>query len=150
MTWYPHITVAAIIERDNHFLMVEEDCEGAIVINQPAGHLEQNESLIEAVVRETLEETAWHINPTNIVGIYQWTNNNRQTFLRIAFASDCIRHDPERSLDHGIIKTLWLSRDELENQSQRLRSPMVIQCVDDYLAGQRYPLELLNEISTNE
>ena len=148
MTWQPHVTVAAVLERDHRFLMVEEDCEGAIVINQPAGHLEQNETLIEAVIRETLEETAWHIHPTDIIGIYQWTGgNDGHTFIRIGFTGECIRHDPSRKLDHGILRALWLTRDELEVQARRLRSPMVMQCVNDYLAGQRYSLDILNEIS---
>jgi len=150
MTWQPHITVAAVIERDNRFLMVEENCEGAIVINQPAGHLEQNENLVQAVIRETLEETAWHINPTNIIGIYQWTNNDdRHTFIRIGFTGDCIGHDPVRKLDHGILRALWLTRDDLEKQAHRLRSPMVMQCVDDYLTGRRYPLKILSDISSH-
>ena len=150
MTWQPHITVAAVIERDHRFLMVEENCGGAIVINQPAGHLEQNESLVEAVIRETLEETAWHINPTDIIGIYQWTNDDDQhTFIRIGFTGECFAHDPARRLDHGIIRALWLTREELEEQTCRLRSPMVMQCVEDYLAGRRYPLELLSKISYN-
>jgi len=151
MIWHPHITVAAVIERDNQFLMVEEVCKGAVVINQPAGHLEQNENLVDAVIRETLEETAWHINPTNITGIYQWKNSSGlDTFIRIGFVADCIRHEPARKLDHGIIRALWLTRKDLENEAHRLRSPMVMQCVDDYLAGRRYPLTILNEIQDNE
>ena len=148
MIWNPHITVAAVIEHDNHFLMVEEICEGAIVINQPAGHLEQNENLVDAVIRETLEETAWHIKPTGIIGIYQWTNSNDQhTFIRIGFTADCIKHEPARKLDHGIIRALWLTRNDLDKETYCLRSPMVMQCVDDYCTGRRYPLTILNEIS---
>ena len=148
MTWHPHITVAAIIERDNHFLMVEENCAGAIVINQPAGHLEQDENLVDAVIRETLEETAWHIIPTAIVGIYQWTNSNdRQSFIRVCFSGDCLRHESERELDQGILRALWLTHHDLEGEMHRLRSPMVMRCVHDYLAGHRYPLNILNDIA---
>ena len=148
MTWRPHITVAAVIERNGHFLMVEEDCVGSIVINQPAGHLEKNENLVDAVIRETLEETAWHINPTGIVGVYQWTNNtDRHTFIRICFSADCLDHDPARDLDKGILQALWLTLDDLDKESHRLRSPMVMRCIHDYLAGPRYPLHLLNDIT---
>ena len=147
MTWRPHITVAAIIERDSQFLMVEEDCAGAIVINQPAGHLEQDESLVDAVIRETLEETAWHIIPAAIVGIYQWTNSSdSHTFIRVCFSCDCLRHNPARKLDQGILRALWLTHDDLAKEVHRLRSPMVMQCVDDYLAGCRYPLDILTDI----
>ena len=150
MTWHPHITVAAIIERENRFLMVEEICKGEMVINQPAGHLEQNESLVEAVIRETLEETAWHINPTGIIGVYQWTSKNgRQTYIRVSFSGDCLQHEPDRKLSQGINRALWLTRDELEQQAHRLRSPMVMRCVDDYLSGTHYPLHIFHHISGN-
>ena len=147
IVWRPHLTVAAIVERDGRFLMVEEECEGATVLNQPAGHLEQNENLTQAVVRETLEETAWHINPTDIVGIYQWTNSSdHRTYIRVCFTGLCIRHEPGRKLDQGILRALWMTGDELKLAIHRHRSPMVMQCVDDYLAGRRHPLHILNEI----
>lgn len=148
MKWQPHITVAAVVECDDRFLMVEEESCGKIVINQPAGHLEREESLVNAVIRETLEETAWHINPTSIIGVYQWTNeSDRHTFIRVGFAGECIGHEAERELDTGILKALWLTRHDLEKQEHRLRSPMVMQCIDDYLSGQRYPLHLVNDLS---
>jgi len=142
MTWKPHVTVAAIIEDDGKFLMIEEISDGECVINQPAGHLEPNEDLINAVIRETLEETAWHFTPSMITGIYQWTSpNDGKTFLRVCFTGQCDRHEAEQALDEGIIRTLWLSREDLLDAP--LRSPMVLQGIDDYLAGNRYPLELL-------
>jgi 8-oxo-dGTP pyrophosphatase MutT (NUDIX family) len=145
MTWKPHVTVAAIIERQGKFLMVEELCGGKTVINQPAGHLEDNENLIQAVIRETLEEAAWHFTPAMITGIYQWTApRSGKTFLRVCFSGHCDRHEPERELDDGIIRALWLSPDELRDTP--LRSPLVLLGIKDYLAGVRYPLELLTSL----
>jgi 8-oxo-dGTP pyrophosphatase MutT (NUDIX family) len=144
MTWKPHATVAAIIERDNKFLMVEEIVHGKSVLNQPAGHLEPDESLINAVIRETREETAWQFIPEAITGIYLWKHPvNGQSFLRIAFCGLCKNHDSAQSLDEGIIQAVWKSHDELVQQKLQLRSPMVINCIDDYLADKRYPLDLL-------
>ena len=143
MIWNPHVTVAAIIERQGRFLMVEEVVAGETVINQPAGHLESGEDLIGAVTRETLEETAWHFIPDSIIGIFQWTSpRDGETFLRICFNGSCHQHDPGRMLDQGIIRAVWLSRDELLDQ--HLRSPLVLLAIDEYLAGKRYPLELLS------
>jgi ADP-ribose pyrophosphatase YjhB (NUDIX family) len=145
MIWKPHVTVAAIIERDARFLMIEETVNGKLVVNQPAGHLEQNETLSDAVVRETLEESAWHFTPTQITGIYQWTApKTSKTFLRVCYTGHCDHHDPGRELDDGIIRALWLTRDEITRC--RLRSPMVLQGIDDYLAGQRYPLHLFRQL----
>lgn len=142
-----HITVAAIIEENKRFLMVEESIQGQAVYNQPAGHLEEDETLLEAVVRETLEETAWHFVPETITGIYQWTQpKSRQTFMRICFAGQHQQHDKGRPLDTGIIQAVWLNRQELEAMSDRLRSPLVLACIDDYLQGQRYPLELIKHV----
>ncbi|MDH5611991.1 MAG: NUDIX hydrolase [Gammaproteobacteria bacterium] len=146
MTWKPHATVAAIIEREGKFLIVEEDIKGEIVYNQPAGHLDPEENLIEAVIRETREETAWLFTPTALVGIYLWPQPNTQrTFLRFAFCGTCSDFDAEQRLDVGILRALWLSKDELLN-SKKLRSPMVMQNIDDYLAGQRYPLDILSTV----
>ena len=142
-----HVTVAAIIEHERRFLMVKETIQGETVYNQPAGHLEDNETLIEAVVRETLEETAWEFRPEFISGIYQWTQRqNRQIFLRVCFSGKAIRQDTQRELDQGIIEATWLSRAELLQRQDRLRSPLVLQCLNDYLAGHRYPLDLLRHI----
>ena len=146
MLWKPHVTVAAVVERNNRFLIVEEESDRQLVYNQPAGHLDEGESLINAVVRETLEETAWSFIPEALVGIYRWQNpGNRNTYLRICFTGHCTEHDPGRPLDEGIMQALWLSRSELI-ATERLRSPMVLRCIDDYLGGQRYPLDLLTDI----
>ncbi|MDT8281481.1 MAG: NUDIX hydrolase [Gammaproteobacteria bacterium] len=150
MIWKPHATVAAIIERDDKFLMVEELIKGEHVLNQPAGHLDPDESLIDAVIRETQEETAWQFIPEAVTGIYLWknpeSNNDEDTFLRIAVCGSCINHAPEQPLDDGVINAVWKSRDELRDRTIKLRSPMVISCIDDYLAGKRYPLDLLNYV----
>ena len=140
--------MAAVVENAGRFLFVEErSSSGRTVINQPAGHLEDGESLIEAVVRETLEETAWHLRPEALLGIYQWRHPvNGRSFLRIAFTGRALRHDPTRSLDEPILRTLWLDRKELQAESGSLRSPMVLRCVDDYLAGHRYPLDVLADL----
>lgn len=147
MTWKPHTTVAAIIERDNKFLMVEEMVHQQLVFNQPAGHLDPDESLIDAVIRETDEETAWQFTPQFITGIYLWKHpENQQSFLRVAFCGSCDDHKAEQQLDEGIIQAVWKTREQLLEESEKLRSPMVIQCIDDYLAGKRYPMEMLSHI----
>jgi ADP-ribose pyrophosphatase YjhB (NUDIX family) len=129
----PDVTVAAVVEKNGRFLMVEEQVAGRHVFNQPAGHLEQNESLIQAAVRETLEETAWHVEIKALVGIYLWESPmDRQTFLRLAFEARCRNHEPWRGLDEGICRAVWMT--------------LVTRCIDDYLAGNRYPVDLLNHI----
>ena len=149
MVWKPHVTVAAVIERQGRFLLVEECPDGgAPVYNQPAGHLEPGEGLIEATIRETLEETARVFAPQALTGIYRWYNpDNDTTFLRICLSGHCGEQDPTLSLDEGILGTVWLSVDELRAAPERLRSPMVLRCIEDYLAGNRYPLELLQDVS---
>jgi 8-oxo-dGTP pyrophosphatase MutT (NUDIX family) len=147
MRWMPHVTVAAIVERDGRFLMVEEYAEGRLVINQPAGHLDDRESLADAVVRETLEETGWHFHPQTVTGVYRWRHpSNGQTFLRVAFSGHCDEHESEQPLDDGIVQALWLERSELLARRSSLRSPLVMRCVEDYLAGTGYPLHLLNDV----
>lgn len=147
MIWKPHATVAAIIEHDNKFLMVEELVHGERVFNQPAGHLEPDESLIDAVIRETREESAWQFVPEAVTGIYLWKHpENGETFLRIAICGSCKNHDAQQPLDEGILAAVWKSRDELAGEPQKLRTPMVINCIDDYLAGKRYPLDMLINI----
>ncbi|GAB4357640.1 MAG: NUDIX hydrolase [Gammaproteobacteria bacterium] len=147
MRWMPHVTVAAIVEQGGRFLMVEERVEGRLVLNQPAGHLEDGEGLRDAVVRETYEETGWRFQPQAVVGLYRWRHpRNGETFLRIAFSGTCREHDPDRTLDESITRSLWLERGEILGEGNRLRSPLVMRGIDDYLAGNRYPLELLQDI----
>ncbi len=147
MPWNPHVTVAAVVQKDGRFLLVEEIASGRKVFNQPAGHLEPGETLVEAVVRETLEETAWHFQPTALIGIYQWTHPEKQkTFIRFAFTGDILEHLPGRDLDAGILRAVWLDREQLLARSGRHRSPMVMRCIDDYLTGQRFPLDLVNHL----
>lgn len=147
LKWPPEPTVAAVIEKDDKFLIVEEESDGLIVFNQPAGHLEANETAIDAIIRETLEETAWHFTPTAIVGIYFYTSPlTGITFQRICFTGNVTKHEPNQALDKGIIQTLWLTREELFNRSEKLRSPMVLKCIDDYLANKRLPLNLITDL----
>ena len=145
MVWKPHVTVAAVIEDQNRFLFVEETINGEIVINQPAGHLDENESLINAVIRETREETAYEFVPEFISGIYQWQHPaNGETFLRIAFTGQTLQHHINEQLDEGIIRAIWLTPKELDNKN--CRSPMVKLCIEDYIAGKRYPLDILHDL----
>ena len=146
MKWPLHVTVAAIIEREGRFLMVQEIVHGKTVINQPAGHLEQNEKLLDAVIRETLEETAWHFQPESLVGIYRWVHPKGDTFLRFCFTGSLLQQDTNRKLDQGIQQTLWLDRDALQLHASELRSPLVMRCIDDYLAGTRIALSVLKDI----
>jgi 8-oxo-dGTP pyrophosphatase MutT (NUDIX family) len=144
MIWKPHATVAAIIERDNKFLMVEELINGERLINQPAGHLDPDESLLEAAIRETKEESAWQFVPEAVTGLYLWKHpDNGESFLRVAICGACKNHDAEQELDEGVLHAIWKSRDELVAGTYKLRSPMVLTCIDDYLAGKRYPLDML-------
>ena len=146
MDWTPHITVAAVIESNQRFLLIEEQSEGLIVYNQPAGHWDENETLIQAAARETLEESAWHFEAQAITGIYTYTNpSSKTTYLRIAYTGKHHSHEPNRTLDTGILRTKWFTRDEIANLPN-LRSPMVLRCVDDYLAGNRYPLSLVTAL----
>src|SRR5687768_14549646 len=132
MVWKPNVTVAAVIEREGRFLLVEEDTERGRVINQPAGHLEPGESLIEGVARETLEETAHAFTATALLGVYQYHHAAEDvTYLRFAFTGDLTGHEPGRTLDTGIVRAVWLSREEIQRESARHRSPLVMHCVDD-------------------
>lgn len=148
MIWKPNVTVAAIVERDGLFLLVEEQAEGAIVLNQPAGHLDPGESLLEAVARETLEETAWHFEPESLLGIYRWPKPGTDTtYLRFAFTGRLVWKEPDRPLDPDILRPVWLSADEIAQAGGRLRSPQVLRCVQDYRDGQRFPLSLLHDLA---
>ncbi len=146
----PNLTVAAVIESGGKFLLVEEE-QGfsETVFNQPAGHLDEGESIITATIRETLEETAYHFTPSAIVGIYRWIEPiSATTFLRVCFTGEVTAHHTHLELDDGIIAAHWLSLGEINQLTPRLRSPLVRRCIDDYLAGRRYPLELLADIGT--
>lgn len=148
MVWKPRVTVATVIVNDDRYLLVEEDVGlPETVFNQPAGHLEEGESLIDAAIRETLEETGYHFTPTAVTGIYRWINpETGDTYLRVCFTGDIHDHDPNRALDQGIVAARWLTLAEIEHVAARLRSPLVQRCIDDYLTGRRYPLDLLINI----
>ena len=148
MDWQPHITVAAIIERDGKFLLVEEMVEGHAVFNQPAGHLEANESLLDAVQRETLEETGWEFIPDAVVGIYKWQHPHKnETFIRFAFCGKSSDAPVSSKLDEGIIQAHWYSADEIFALPEtKLRSTMVTHCLQDYLNGKRFDLNFIRDI----
>jgi len=144
MVWKPHVTVAAVIDQDNRFLLVEEITSNGLAFNQPAGHLEKDEDLLHAVRRETAEETAWQFEPEYLIGVQLWRRNPEQpSFLRFCFGGQVHSHNPEQALDDGIIQTHWLSREEVVAKKQNLRSPLVLISIDNYLQGQRYPLSML-------
>lgn len=142
--WKPNVTVAAVIEREGRFLLVEEETTEGPRFNQPAGHLDEGESLEAAVSRETLEESAWHFTPRFLVGVYQWPRPQGDiTYLRFAFGGDISGFEPERKLDTGILRAVWLSLAEVKACRDRHRSPLILQCIEDYLSGRRYPLDLI-------
>ena len=145
MQWKPNTTVAAIIERNDQFLLVEEKIEGELVFNQPAGHLEKGETLVEAVKREVLEETTYEFTPESLTGIYLYPNPNNKniTYLRFCFFGAAKIKNNGRKLDDGIVQTVWMNKEEIKKQG-RIRSPMVLHCINDYLKGNSYPLSLLN------
>ena len=144
MIWKPNVTVAAVVERDGCFLLVEEDTAHGRLFNQPAGHLEAGESLTDAVARETLEETAHAFKPTALLGVYTYRHERDDvTYLRFAFTGEILSHDPGRALDEGIVRAAWLAPAEIRHDAARHRSPLVMRCIDDYLAGRRYPLDVL-------
>ncbi|KQY52479.1 NUDIX hydrolase [Lysobacter sp. Root494] len=145
--WQPDVTVATIVVSDGRLLMVEEHAGGRLVLNQPAGHLEPDESLVEAALRETLEETGWDVRLTAFVGAYQWkASETGRHYLRFAFAAEPLTHHPERKLDEGITRALWLTPGELQAEAARHRSPLVWRSASDFLAGRRQPLELLQQL----
>lgn len=137
-----------MVESEGRFLMVEEAIDGQIVYNQPAGHLEDGEGLLQAVIRETLEETAWSVIPEALCGIYRWRHDaSSETYLRFSFICRAEQEFRDRALDPDIVRCLWLSREELARMAGSLRNPMVLRCVDDYLAGNTFPISLLNDIA---
>jgi 8-oxo-dGTP pyrophosphatase MutT (NUDIX family) len=144
MTWEPHVTVATIIERDDRFLMVYEEADGKDVYNQPAGHLDPDETLMEAAIRETLEETGWTVKLTGVVGVNLYTApSNGITYCRTTFIAEPVSHDVSRKLDTGIIDAVWLTYNELLERKDQLRSPMTLQIIDEYRAGRRFPLNVV-------
>jgi 8-oxo-dGTP pyrophosphatase MutT (NUDIX family) len=143
----PAVTVATIVARDDAYLLVEEHTGSGLCLNQPAGHVEAGESLTAAAVRETLEETRYAVTPVSLVGIYRWeARATGMTFLRFAFAAEISRHEPQRPLDRGIVRALWLPYDAIVARRGEHRSPLVLRCLDDYRAGRRLPLDLLTEL----
>lgn len=143
----PHATVAAIVEHEGKFLLVEEATDRGNRFNQPAGHLEDNETIIEAVIRETLEETAYTFQPESLLGIYHWKHeHNNTTYLRFAFIGKVSHHQPQLALDEGIIRSVWMDINEIRSKASLMRSPQVITCIEDYLSGKRYSLDVLTHL----
>lgn len=144
----PDLTVATVVVRDGRLLMIEETVQGRAVINQPAGHLEAGETLQQAAVRETLEESGWDVELIDFIGCYQWTSHSDgRAFVRFAFSGRPCRHHPERALDDGIIRALWQTPQEISASSDRHRSPLVAAVVDDFLAGKRLPLAAVRQLT---
>jgi 8-oxo-dGTP pyrophosphatase MutT (NUDIX family) len=155
--WQPDVTVATVVVREGRLLVVEEHSSGGtvpgkpapgkLVINQPAGHLEPDESLADAALRETLEETAWEVRLTAFIGAYQWkAPETARHYLRFAFMAEPLVHHPQRALDTGIVRALWMTPEELLAERDRHRSPLVWQVVADGLAGRRQPLSVLQQL----
>ncbi|MBI3101558.1 MAG: NUDIX hydrolase [Burkholderiales bacterium] len=147
--WKPNVTVAALIERDGHFLLVEEDTADGLRLNNPAGHLDPGESPIQACIREVLEETAHDFTPTAVVGVYlnrfrRTRTGDDITYLRFAFAGQLGTHHGWRALDEGIVRTVWMTPEEIRATRERHRSPLLLRCLEDYLAGQRFALSLVH------
>ncbi|MGB4065758.1 MAG: NUDIX hydrolase [Azonexus sp.] len=145
MVWKPHVTVAAVVQRDGKFLLVEEETEAGLAFNQPAGHLEEGESLLAAVAREAFEETAYHFKPTHLVGVYNWTHPTKEdtTYLRFAFAGELRGYEAGRQLDDGIVAARWLTLAEVRATQEKHRSPLILRCIEDFIAGKNCPLDLL-------
>lgn len=145
--WCPHVTVACVVTDGDRYLMVEEEVGGRLAYNQPAGHLDDCESLATAAVRETLEETGWTVELQHLIGIHQWRSTEHgDGVVRFSFAARPLSHDPARPLDKGIRRALWLTREEIAAFGDRLRSPLVLQSIDAWLAGQRLPLNALTSL----
>ena len=147
--WSPRVTVAAVIEKDGRFLMIEEETKLGLKLNQPAGHLEPGETPAQGCAREVLEEAAYDFTPTAFLGLYlarsrKNSTGEDQTYLRMAFCGDLGAHHADRALDEGIVRTLWMTADEVRTTRERHRSPLVLRCIEDYLAGVRYPLDAVH------
>jgi len=144
MIWKPNVTVAAVIENEGRFLLVEETTDNGLMFNQPAGHLEPGEDLIAAVKREVHEETAWQFEPEALIAVQLWRKNPEfPSFVRFCFTGNAHSHDPNQALDDGIITTHWLRHDEITARGTQLRSPLVLKTLEAYMSGQRYPLNVL-------
>lgn len=144
----PDLTVATVVVRDGRLLMIEERVQGQAVLNQPAGHLEPDETLQQAAIRETLEESGWDVELIDFIGCYQWTSpSDGRSFVRFAFSGRASGHHPERALDVGIIRALWQTPQEIGACSDRHRSPLVMAVIDDFLAGQRLPLAAVRQLA---
>jgi phosphatase NudJ len=146
--WKPSVTVAAIIESEGRFLLVEEETTYGLKLNNPAGHLDPGETPAEGCAREALEESAYVFRPTALLGVYlarsrKNSTGEDQTYLRMAFCGELGAHDPNRALDEGIVRTLWMTPDEVRASADRHRSPLVLKCIEDYLSGVRHPLSLI-------
>lgn len=149
--WRPHVTVACIVADGDRYLMVEEQVKGRVAYNQPAGHLDDGESLAAAAVRETLEETGWTVELEHLIGVHQWRSTEHgDAVIRFSFAARAIAHDADRALDTGIQRALWLTRAEIAALGDRLRSPLVLQSIDAWLAGRRLPLAALGYLPESE
>lgn len=145
--WMAHATVAAIVEEKGKFLLIEEETERGNRFNQPAGHLEDNETLLEAVIRETQEESAYTFAPTALLGIYHWKHeHNDSTYLRFAYIGTASNHQPTQALDGGIIRTVWMSIEEIREKALLMRSPQVVTCFEDYLTGRSFPLDVITHL----
>ena len=147
--WKPNVTAAAVIERDGHFLLIEEDTADGLRLNNPAGHLDPGESPVQACVREVLEETGYDFVPEALVGIYmnrfvRTRTGDDITYMRFAFCGKAAAHHDWRSLDDGIVRAVWMTLDEIKSTADRHRSPFVIANIEDYLRGQRFPLEMVH------
>lgn len=148
MRWSPSVTVAAVIRREDHYLVVEECPDGTPVINQPAGHLEFGETLIDAVRREVLEETGRRFEPAGVVGLYQWTRpGSHHTYLRCCFVGDVGEPLPQQRLDPDIVATHWLTLDAIRGGTLAPRSPLVVRCIEDALRGPVLPTTLLHALA---
>ena len=143
-SWLPRVTVATIVEQDGRFLMVEEDVHGELKLNQPAGHLEPNETLPQAAARETLEETAWQVRINYLVEFSQWTSESGNHYLRACFAGTALKLIPDQILDDGILRAVWLTRDEVAARGEQLRSPLVLHHIDHYIKGKKTPLDIFS------
>ncbi|MDX1696572.1 MAG: NUDIX hydrolase [Ketobacteraceae bacterium] len=148
MTWKPNATVATIVEDNGKFLMVEEISDGQLVVNQPAGHIEEGESILAAALRETLEETGYHVNLGELIGVYTLKALNGNIYYRFCFSATLSHRDENATIDPDIQNVVWLSKQEIAHEDHRHRSPLVQVCLNDYLAGKRYPLSLIYEHPT--